>query len=215
MRLTAAALAVAALVLSTTGCGSDGPSGAVPTTTPTTAPAVENFTQPADVEIEIAGHRTVHFTGATTINVLRALSPDKNRILTLGPYEGVTAGEWTIHEAFMSLVKFTGDGEYTMRAVVPGEGTQSMRDYAYTVISRAGTDGKPADAARYDVLVEACEVTIERNGIEGRVHCGKLADDQGNVIAFTMTWDATGQPRDRLKEAMEKASSTTTSMSTP
>lgn len=213
MRLTAA-LAVAALVIGAGGCGSDGASGAAPTTTSTAPPPVENFTQPAEVEIEIAGHRNVHFTGATTLNVLRAVSPDKSRILTLGPYEGVKSGDWTIHEAFMSLVKFKGDGRYTMRAVVPGEGTQAMRDYAYTVISRAGADGKPTDAARYDVLVEECKVTVERDGIEGRVHCERLADDRGNVVAFTMSWKATGKPRDRLKEAMGEASSTTTSTST-
>lgn len=216
MRLRLVALATA-VTLSFGACGSDSrSSSAGSSTTSTTAPPVENFTQPAAVTIEITGHRSISYKGDTTINVLRADQPQKtgDRLITLGPYQAVQAGEWTINEAFLSLVKFTGDGEYTLKAPPPGEGTPAMRDYVYTVVSQAVPGGPPRDASRFDVLVQPCQAEVKRNGVEGRVECDELADAQGNTISFTMTWKATGEPRDLLKEAMDKASSTT-STSTP
>lgn len=214
MRLRAPAAFVAALVVATSaGCGAsrgrDSGGQDSPATTSTTVPAVENFTQPAAVEIEVTGFRTISYSDATTINVLRAASADKKRLITLGPYGAVAADGWTINEAFLSIVEFVGNGRYTIKAPPKGEGTPAMRDYVYVVVSRPVPGGTPTDASRFDITGEDCKVELRRDGIEGSVRCGGLADDRGNVISFSMTWKANGEPFDLIADARSKTATTT------
>lgn len=217
LRAPAAALVAALLVATSAACGAkkgrdDGGQDS-PATTSTTVPAVENFTQPAAVEIEVTGYRNISYSDDTTINVLLAATADKKRLITLGPYGAVVADGWTINEAFLSIVRFEGNGKYTVKAPPKGEGTPAMRDYVYVVLSRPVPGGRPTDASRFDIIGEGCKVELRRDGVQGSVRCGGLADDRGNVISFSMSWNANGKPFDLIADARSKMianSSTTT-----
>ncbi|MGQ0432463.1 MAG: hypothetical protein ACT452_08665 [Microthrixaceae bacterium] len=205
--------AVAAVALGVTafvgGCGSSASErvdqGSTTSSITVEDPHVENFRQPAELSIEIGGHHTISFHDQSNLNVLRATGPEDIRLMTVGTFEGVRAGDWTIHEAFLNLVHFSGNGTYKITAPEPHTGKPAMADNAYVTVSRAEAGNPVADAGRFDVLVKSCTATLKRDGLEGTLVCDGLADDRGNVVTVRMAWKPTGKSFDLLADAQSKA----------
>lgn len=215
IRVRVAGAVAAALVATGVGaCGSTSTSaGARSTTSSTLAPDVVNIKQPVTLTIEIDGFHTIRFDDQSNFNVLRANGSQGVRLLTAGTFAGARAGEWTIHEAFVNLVHFTGDGTYAVKARRKGTGTQQMVDNAYVTLSRATATSPTADAGRFDVLLQPCRAVIERKGVDGSLRCPALADDQGNVISLTMRWKGNGPAVDLLAQVASTTVTSTTSAS--
>jgi hypothetical protein len=166
-------------------------------------------TQDRTVELPYAARTTggpgFDFSEEIEVRVLTVTGTDPQflsvYLLSVGPAEPVSLGDGTHFRIAFDLVKFTGDGEYQIRAGSP-------RELAQQVSPSPGSTAAPQDLDQSNVLVQfwtvepapgvqpqtfnhtldPCPLEVSGEGMKGSLECPRITDDNGSVISISMSW---------------------------
>lgn len=153
------------------------------------------------LELKVAGAVTAAWKGATPLRVVHSASgnvPREGWLLSVGLEEPVLAAPGIKVRPAFDIVGYRGDGKYRVNPKPAAGGSTepqsgdggsaisgALNSTAFLVVNQ----GDAAESRNYEVIQQACTITVSQKGLTGSVDCPANTDTKSSV-AFQWSWKA-------------------------
>lgn len=184
----------ASLLVLLVACGGGELTPPVKVSTP--KPGFVQQTVHARLTMKVRGAQTLDLDTKTKLTIVEIIG-GKTPVVTW--FVSVSAGEQVTLDDGRTML-FTAD---LSPGLYRGKGTYKLQDKGAVKVSGQESPlgsasyvsfldiGPPPKLARYDVLKEACTMTVAEQVVSGSVTCPALADAEGETISASWSWERT------------------------